>query len=306
MHSDRSSPQSVNPGRVLIVASAIGAAMGVASTLLALKLWHGSPTVASTPASNAAAEPLAQALEAEQEARRQLASEVEMLRADIELIAGMLAELDYAEEGGDGESLAMRAERPGAQPEAASPTEARAGVEEGSVGRAEGRPWFDADALVAAGLPPSEIQRLRARWEEYEMDKLYLQDRALRDGEQRPRMTREHRVELESEIREELGDEDYDLLLYASGQHNRVTVEDILSQSPGVRAGLAAGDTFVSYDGNPIYRPRDLRNAIIASRAGSLVWVEVRSKNGELRSLRIPSGPIGVKMGVTVQAPSVR
>jgi membrane-associated protease RseP (regulator of RpoE activity) len=309
MHSNHSSSQSLVQGRLLALAAAIGAVVGVAAALLALKLWQSGPTVVLDPSRVAATEPLAQALETEREARRQLTNEVQMLRADIDTIVGILADLDSVAQGDARESLATEAEGAAAEPEAAPAEAQAAGVDGGGVGAevaSRGRPWFDAAALVAAGLPPSEVQRLRDRWEEYQMDKLYLWDRAMREGEQGWRLARESRAELEGEIRQELGDEDYDLLLYASGQHNRVTVQEILSQSPGLRAGLIPGDVIISYDGIPVYRPRDLRSAIAASRAGSLVWLEVQSESGEQRNLRIQSGPVGIKMGVKIQAPSLR
>ena len=166
------------------------------------------------------------------------------------------------------------------------------------------KPWFDSGALASAGVSAREVERLKSRWEEYEMERLYLQDEIVRSGGRHGSV--QDRYELEQQIREELGDEDYDKLLFASGQSNRVMVHDVLETSPGFRAGLEKGDTILAYNGERIFRPRDLKQAISGANEGSSVWIELLGSDGVERNIHIASGPIGIKMIIATQAPVVR
>ena len=68
-------------------------------------------------------------------------------------------------------------------------------------------------------------------------------------------------------------------------------------------AGLSAGDTILSYDGVRIYRPQDLRGAIASATEGTLVRVEVQAAGGRQRDIRLPAGPIGIRMAPSRMAP---
>ncbi len=87
---------------------------------------------------------------------------------------------------------------------------------------------------------------MHERWEHFEMERLYLMDVAMREGWlMTPRFKREQQF-ARLALREELGDESFDLLLYASGQKNRVAVQSLLDRSPATDAGLKAGDVILS------------------------------------------------------------
>jgi len=164
--------------------------------------------------------------------------------------------------------------------------------------------WFDAGRLARLGLEQDDITYLRDRWEQYELDKLYVRDQAIRDGNVGSPTMRQEREAIELKIREDLGDEDYDLLLYASGQANRVQVGSVLSRSPGDEAGLQEGDLILSYAGVPVFRPRELRNVISQTPKGDLVWIEVERADGSHRDLRIPGGPIGIQLVPVSKTPA--
>ena len=244
---------------------------------------------------------IAESLTVEKAARVRLEAEVALLRSELELVSQVLLDLEIAADEDVRETgIAASAE---AQNVASVAHSARAST---APADAHARPWFDSATLLAAGYSESEVARLRDRWEAYEMDKLYIIDSAMREGVAGMPKTRQARAEVELRVREELGEVDYDHLLFASGQPNRIVVADLLNRSPGSAAGLEAGDVFLAYDGKRIYRPRELREAIASTPEGSQVWVEVRSVTGDEKRLLIPSGPIGIKMRQESRAPTVR
>jgi membrane-associated protease RseP (regulator of RpoE activity) len=154
---------------------------------------------------------------------------------------------------------------------------------------------FDTAALQARGYTEQEAQRLADRYEAYELALLYLNDRAQREGwQKRPRFQMEQQ-KLANELRIELGDRDYDAVLYASGQDNRVQVAGVLGGSPAEHAGLRDGDEIVSYDGRRIFDPQALVGATSQGQAGAQVEIVVR-RDGQDVHLVMPRGPIGVRL----------
>ena len=93
-------------------------------------------------------------------------------------------------------------------------------------------------------------------------------------------------------IRDRLGEEGYDALLYAIGQENRLMVTQVPEGTPGALAGVQPGDELLFVDGQRIFNrielnwlEADLSDAgsipITVLRGGKLVevWVE----NGRMR-----------------------
>ncbi|MEN8184700.1 MAG: PDZ domain-containing protein, partial [Myxococcota bacterium] len=197
------------------------------------------------------------ALEAEIAARKQLASELAELREALGRSGAVLTPDAPSDEETDS---------------SASATEE--GGENEAAALATGR-GFDVEALVRVGFDPREAERLRNRWEEFEMEKLYLRDLATREGWGSSPRHRQEQQGLALALAEGLGDDDYDALLYATGQPNRVLVTDVLESSPASSAGLERGDTILRYDGERIYGVGELRRATAAGEAGQFVPVEV-------------------------------
>jgi len=86
----------------------------------------------------------------------------------------------------------------------------------------EARRQFDDTRLAKAGLETDEIERLRENYEAMELDELYLRDQAVREGWLNGSRYRRELRDLKEQLREDLGEEDYDRMLFATGQKNRV------------------------------------------------------------------------------------
>lgn len=167
------------------------------------------------------------------------------------------------------------------------------------------QPRFDAELLSAAGVETSEIDVLREVWQRVEMDRLYVNDRAAREGWLfSPRHRQELRA-LEDGLRDELGTESWERLLYATGQPNRVMVGEVLDASPARSAGLEPGDWIVSYDGERIFEAGELRGATTLGEPGENVPIEVR-RGGSVFTLYARRGPLGVYLKTASLPPEPR
>ncbi len=229
-----------------------------------------------------ALERLRRDLDREIEARRALEAEVAALR---DWLAG-----DAPPDALDPE-LAADAAEPAEEPGAIAE---RSGDPPAAFGPGtDGRSRFDEDALRAAGVHPADIERLREAWEEHELERLYLTDRARREGWARTSRYRQELRALGTGFRDDLGEDAYDALLYATGRPNRVVVGDVLDRSPAQAAGLAPGDVIVDYDGARVYAPSELQKATSLGRAGESVTMEVLRDGRSIR-LRVDRGPLGV------------
>lgn len=155
--------------------------------------------------------------------------------------------------------------------------------------------WFDDQALLSRGLPENEVARLRERFSENAMERIELQNQAEREGWLSKRRYWNAAVSLELGLRQELGDEDYDLMLYATGQKNRAVIRDVLPNSPGESFGFQPGDVVLTYGGERIFRPRELRHATASGEPGEWVIVEVL-RDGAIERLRAQRGPIGARL----------
>jgi len=233
----------------------------------------GSATVAP-PAAASDLTSLAAALEAERAARSALADQVAALRAEVARLSGGVASAP---------TTAPPSGLLGVGPPSAFPPAA---------------PDFDEQALRDAGFGERETHELRARMENLALERLYLRDRAVREGwASSPRFAGEMGT-LDAKtrgLRDELGDERYDWLLYASGQSNRVVVQSVMDSSPASTAGIQPGDSILTYDGSRLFDASTLRDATTQGRAGESVPVEV-SRGGETLRLFVPRGPLGVRL----------
>ena len=95
------------------------------------------------------------------------------------------------------------------------------------------------------------------------------------------------------ELRKQLGDEDYDWFLYASGIANRMVVQE----APGAEIlgdiDIKPGDVLLSYDGTRVLRPSELQRLWSEGQRGARVKVELL-RHGELIATSLPRGPLGV------------
>jgi len=163
-------------------------------------------------------------------------------------------------------------------------------------------PWFRQDALLELGLSESEVERIRQRWEQLTMDQLYAKDEHVREGGKSGPQLRRDLARLKREARDELGEDAYDAMLYATGQKNRVTLQDVLETSPGWEAGLRPGDEVISYDGVRVFAPYQLRGLTRRGHPDGLAEVRVLRDGGLVRVF-LPYGPLGARLGFSQAAP---
>lgn len=169
----------------------------------------------------------------------------------------------------------------------------------------QNRNWFNQQALIDVGMDAATAEDLKTRYETQELDKLYLRDRAMREGWFGSGRYREEMEKLNGQlsgIQKELGDETYAAYLYATGQSNRVTVQSVLANSSADTAGLRASDQILRYGDQPIYNWRDLRTATTQGDVNESVTVEV-IRDGKPVQLYVQRGPLGIRMNSASVAP---
>ena len=227
---------------------------------------------------------LRETVDAERAQRISLAAEVALLRWVVEQLAPELAV----------EAPTSPAEGPDAEfPDAADSAPAPVSS------------WFDESVLIERGVPPDEVRQLRERFEAAEMEELYLRDQAAREGWlRRPRLFQELR-DIRTGLRQEIGEDAYDLMLYATGRNNRVVLSDVLATSPALAVGLRAGDVIMRYGGQRVFSASDLRRATRDDDAGATVAVDVLRDGEELR-MYLPRGPVGVRLQPVRRSPELR
>jgi len=172
-----------------------------------------------------------------------------------------------------------------------------AGKEKGI--RAEVEEELDGETqLVAAGLEPQQAKSIMQFLGDIEMERLYLHDQATREGwVGTPRYRQEIMIliEREEDLRLELGDADYDLYLYGTGQPNRVVIQSVIEGSPAQEAGIQSKDIAYSYAENRLYTIRDLLTATTEGIASEPVLLEV-IRDGHIFEFYLPRGPLGVRL----------
>lgn len=154
--------------------------------------------------------------------------------------------------------------------------------------------WFDEQVLQSLGLPAATIAGIKQTVEEIALEKLNLRHQANREGWGRSRKLREQLRELDQQLTEQLTADEYDLMLYATGKHNRVEVTDTISDSAAGIVGIQAGDVIVSYDGQRIFAPTTLYSATAEGNLGEMTEVIIE-RNGERITLYVPRGSLGVR-----------
>jgi hypothetical protein len=147
------------------------------------------------------------------------------------------------------------------------------------------------ERLVAAGFTPDRAAWLQKRTEQLALEQMQAQYTARRDGKP------VEMVDTEATLRSELGEQDYERYLEASGRPTRVNVLNVITGSPGEHAGLKAGDEIVSYAGERIFDVRDLNDLTLKGTPGESVVVDV-VRDGQNLQVVVPRGPIGIAGGI--------
>jgi hypothetical protein len=273
---------------LILLAAGFGVLVGVAGVWL----WRDTPSPERlTPhgrepgqlnslreGPDAELEALREALRIEAEARAKLEQEVEALRAEVDWLG---REYWTEEEAG--------ADKSPADTESGRPT-------------TKAQESFDEEALVQLGVDAEDAAWLHERSDEFEMEKLYLVDRATREGWLLTPRYRLAAKGLDRELHSDLGEELYDRLLYATGQKNRVAVRYVLKQSPAEEARIQAGDVILRYADTRVFNAYDLMRATTQGEAGDPVPVELLRESKTVR-VYLPRGPIGVRLRAERRVP---
>lgn len=145
--------------------------------------------------------------------------------------------------------------------------------------------------LLEAGFSNYEAERIVEL--ETEMQQSLINARFANDERVN---TRELLLNSQKAMRQELGDQQYELYLETSGRPTSVQVSGVADDSPGSNAGIQTGDQILGYDGNRIFSILDLQEAAQTGTPGQTVIVDV-IRDGSAVSLAIPRGEIGITTG---------
>ena len=158
--------------------------------------------------------------------------------------------------------------------------------------------WFDDKLLLDLGISSQDVQQLKDRFEQAELEKVALLNKAnAADNVSKGKKLREllqSRRNIDIALQQDLTEQEYDRLLYASGKNNRVVISDLLANSAAAIAGLQKGDVLLRYGGEKIYKPATLYKLTPQGTAGELVDV-VLLRDNERINIYLPRGYLGTR-----------
>ncbi len=159
----------------------------------------------------------------------------------------------------------------------------------------ENRGEINPQNLQQAGFDEFEVSVITDFFNQQQLERLEIRDRATREGwidsaEFRQQL-RENRSQ--SALKFSLGEDRYDLLLLSQGRNNRVRIDEVMSGSAAQQAGVIAGDVISRYADVTIYNVGELRAATADGVRDEVVTLSVIRNNDELE-LFVPRGPLGV------------
>lgn len=153
---------------------------------------------------------------------------------------------------------------------------------------------FSAPALFQLGLSTRDIDYLQDHYNQLRHEKIIIDERAVQqDYVSRSRHTREL-GELQDQFRQDVGEQNYDLVLYATSQMNRVQVNGVLRASIGDSFGLETGDVIYRYAEKRIFSPDSL--SILTRKTDRSEYITIQViRHGELVTLTVVGGVLGAK-----------
>ncbi len=150
------------------------------------------------------------------------------------------------------------------------------------------------ERLIDSGMDPSLASWIVRREEELQMEALQARYQAGQSGT--PADFYRNRLSSVNALRDELGDDNYERYLAASGRPTSVSVSSVLGSSPAQAAGLKAGDIITRYDGNRVFSMTEINLASMNGQAGESVAVDIL-RDGIAMQVAIPRGPLGITGG---------
>jgi len=147
------------------------------------------------------------------------------------------------------------------------------------------------NTLINGGFSEDEARRVMQQESEAQFQAM----QAAHDAQRRGEATNPSYAASTSQslLRSELGDSEYERYLTAQGQPTAIQVTQVLSNSPGIQAGLQPGDQIVSYNGERVFGVSDLRALTLQGTAGEDVIIEIE-REGVRMQLNLPRGPVGI------------
>ena len=163
-------------------------------------------------------------------------------------------------------------------------------------------------ALIAGGLDPNRAADLKRESDNLAMAEMYLRDQATREEWLDTPRFEEEMASLAAQrvsMRDELGEDGYDRYLFALGQTNRVRVDDVMADSPAAQAGLQFGDMILRYGDDRIFAPDELVDHTRQGTPGEMVQLVI-VRQGELMTVEVPRGPLGLRVDRAQDKPAER
>jgi len=160
---------------------------------------------------------------------------------------------------------------------------------------------YDIDNLIKGGIDPALAEDIVRRKNGIELKRLELQDRAMREDFLNTQQYYDELAEINKQdidLRDELGDDQYDQYLYNSKQNNRIKITSVMLESAAEKAGIQSGDIVLSYDNRRMFLWQELKDATVEGQLGEYVSISIY-RNGEIYSFSVPRGPLGIQLGAT-------
>lgn len=110
------------------------------------------------------------------------------------------------------------------------------------------------------------------------------------------------RIAARHALREEIGGFEYEQYLAATGQSTKVSITQVIADSPAYDAGFQVGDEIIDYDGKRVFNMIELADKTRDGAAGGTVIVNV-TRDGSPMQLVLPRGPLGVSGGIAASRP---
>lgn len=145
--------------------------------------------------------------------------------------------------------------------------------------------------LTGAGFSAARANWVIRRESELQMDVLRNQYDSMRTGEPMNPMNPD--LNMNTMLREELGDVQYEMYLQAGGRSTAVGVRSVFESSPAQTAGLLPGDAITHYDGARVFSSYDLTRQAMQGTEGERVVVSFM-RDGIAMQIVMPRGPLGV------------
>jgi len=265
------------------ISAALGAMAGALLVLALVRVWQTAPVEPAAPAP--ATQPAA-AVPEPTVASHRLSADLEMARSA--LAVELAARIDL-----EAEVSRLREELGRAQ----LPFESSAAAEVDPRHRV-----FNEAMLVDTELDAEQIEELRERYEEFELERLDIID--LETGEDGLLSTKGSRdlLILEGALRSELGEHAYDAMLYSTGRDNRLLVRSVTDRSAAADAGIENGDVLLRYADQRLFALLDLQQANRSGQPGEFVEVEIL-RGDERIWVSVPRGSLGVHVETGSSAP---